>query len=310
MRVGLVLGAGGIAGGAWHAGVLSALAESTGWDARSAEVAVGTSAGSVAAATLRAGVGPDDLHAMAVDGPLSAAGARLVGRMRTSVGLKRAPRSGPRRPANPALLRSLASLDPRPLVALAGLLPAGEVDASGIGAGIEELAGGPGWPADALWIVAVRLGDGRRVVFGRDAEAPLGAAVAASCAIPGFFAPVRIGGRRHVDGGVHSTTNADLLAGAGLDLVVVSAPMAGRWRSIRAHPAALSRSSARVNLEREVLALRRSRTKVLVLQPGPGDTALMDGRAMDPSGRGPIARRARASTLDALATRPGPRPAP
>jgi predicted acylesterase/phospholipase RssA len=73
----------------------------------------------------------------------------------------------------------------------------------------------------------VRLGSGRRVVFGRDADvtAAVPEAVAASCAIPGYFVPVRIGEFRYVDGGVHSPTNADVLAGQGLDLVIVSSAM-------------------------------------------------------------------------------------
>ena len=67
-----MLGAGGIAGGAWHAGVLAAVAEATGWDARSAEVIVGTSAGSITGAALRSGVAPRDLYASAVGTALSA----------------------------------------------------------------------------------------------------------------------------------------------------------------------------------------------------------------------------------------------
>ena len=35
-------------------------------------------------------------------------------------------------------------------------------------------------------------------------------AVAASCAIPGFYHPVEIDGRRYVDGGMRSTSNLDL----------------------------------------------------------------------------------------------------
>ena len=311
MRVGLALGAGGIAGGSWHAGVLAALAEATGWDPRRAEVAIGTSAGSVTAATLRAGLSAADLYASTIDGRVSAEGAAVLGRVRSAAGFTASPRpGGVPRPANPLLLRSLASLDPRPMVALAGLLPAGAVDASSIGHRIDDLTGGR-WPAAPLWVVAVRLSDGRRVVFGRDdTGAPVGAAVAASCAIPGWFTPVEIGGTRYVDGGVHSTTNADLAAGHELDLVVVSAPMAGRWRALRRNAAALSRTSARVTLDREVAALRRRGTEVLVLQPGPEDTPLMDGRHMDPATRGPVAEQARRSTLETLATRPGPRPAP
>ena len=79
-RVGLVLGAGGVAGGAFHAGVLAALHEATGWDPRHAGVLVGTSAGSIAAASLRAGLSCADMLARAQDLPLAPiAGRRHCG---------------------------------------------------------------------------------------------------------------------------------------------------------------------------------------------------------------------------------------
>jgi NTE family protein len=62
-RIGLVLGAGGVIGHAFHAGVLDGLCDATGWDPRDAEVIVGTSAGSVVGALLRAGFSPRDLAA-------------------------------------------------------------------------------------------------------------------------------------------------------------------------------------------------------------------------------------------------------
>src|SRR5687767_6494022 len=58
MRVGLVLGAGGVMGGAWHVGALDALAQETGWDPGSAEVVIGTSAGSMIGSLLTSGVTP------------------------------------------------------------------------------------------------------------------------------------------------------------------------------------------------------------------------------------------------------------
>jgi predicted acylesterase/phospholipase RssA len=61
-RIGLVLGAGGVVGHAFHAGALAALEDETGWDPRSADVIVGTSAGSVVAALLRAGFRTHDLY--------------------------------------------------------------------------------------------------------------------------------------------------------------------------------------------------------------------------------------------------------
>src|SRR4051812_49436750 len=51
-KIGLVLGAGGLTGDAFHRGVLRALAE-RGYDARAAELVVGTSAGSMVGAFLR-----------------------------------------------------------------------------------------------------------------------------------------------------------------------------------------------------------------------------------------------------------------
>ena len=58
MRVGLVLGAGGVQGGAWLTGALDALADETGWDPATADVVVGTSAGSVIGSLCVAGIPP------------------------------------------------------------------------------------------------------------------------------------------------------------------------------------------------------------------------------------------------------------
>jgi NTE family protein len=66
--------------------------------------------------------------------------------------------------------------------------------------------------------------------------------VAASCAIPGFYRSVRIGGRRYVDGGVQSTSNLDLMAGLGLDLVICLNPTPRFTRAPRARSVSGSRS--------------------------------------------------------------------
>src|SRR5262245_17353291 len=72
--IGLVLGAGGIVGNAFHAGVLAALQREVGWDPRQADLVVGTSAGSVSGTGLRLGVSPADMAAFATDRPMSPAG--------------------------------------------------------------------------------------------------------------------------------------------------------------------------------------------------------------------------------------------
>jgi NTE family protein len=140
-------------------------------------------------------------------------------------------------------------------------------------------------------------------VFGRDAEARATVGEAASCAIPGWFAPVSVGGQDHVDGGAHSPTNADLPAGAGHDLVVISAPMSmDRSAARRVRADRLVRLSHRATLRREADLLRRSGATVVTFQPGPADLAVIGGPrdAMDPARRAPIARQARESTLRRL----------
>src|SRR5438270_7767453 len=76
-RVGLVLGAGGPVGHAFHSGVLAALADA-GWDARDAAVIVGTSIGAVTGALLRAGVPPADMHARVTGEPISSDSRALL----------------------------------------------------------------------------------------------------------------------------------------------------------------------------------------------------------------------------------------
>src|SRR5664280_377231 len=95
-RIGLVLGSGGLAGTAFHAGVLTSLARDVGWDARDAEVVVGTSAGSTSAALLRAGFPPGDYVSRITGEAMSADGERL---MRDIAPVSVSPRAGARRRA-------------------------------------------------------------------------------------------------------------------------------------------------------------------------------------------------------------------
>lgn len=305
-RIGLVLGAGGVTGGSFHAGVLSALADVVGWDARTAEVVVGTSAGSLTGAVLRAGLPPADLAARAEGRPLSPEGRRASSRLAPPAQgfpLRPERRAAPTRAAGGAATLARMARRPwdvRPAAVAAALLPPGKVSTSMITGGIEPLFG-TRWPTDALWIPAVRLSDGRRIVFGRDATTSVGQAVAASCAIPAYFEPVVIDGERHVDGGVHSPTNADLVGGLGLDLVVVSSPMsiAGRPRP-RASAEWALRQWCRSQLDREAAGVRRRGTPVLAFQPTAEDALLMGLDAMDPSKRAAVSVTIRASVARRL----------
>ncbi len=305
-RVGLVLGAGGVAGGAFHAGVLAALEVATGWDPQRAAVVVGTSAGSIAGAALRAGVSSADLLARAEDRALSPEGARLLREVSAP------PHLSPLRPARdtplPEQLRTTlarAAARPfaaRPLALLAGLLPDGSVSTAIISDSVRALFTDE-WPTEPLWICAVRQGDGRRVVFGRDGRRPsLPDAVAASCAIPSFFQPVSIDGETYIDGGVHSPTNADVVRRPelALDLVLISSPMSVTGRGLRFAADQPSRRWAAALLDGEARRLRRAGVPVVAFQPTAADARVMGVNAMDPSRRAAIARQAYESTLRRL----------
>jgi NTE family protein len=180
---------------------------------------------------------------------------------------------------------------------MSALLPPGRISTSMITGGIEPLFGRT-WPTEPLWVCAVRLDRGQRVVFGRDGapKVSVGEAVAASCAIPSFFEPVEIDGVRHVDGGVHSPTNLDLLGGLGLDLIVVSSPMSMAGRSLPRPSADWAvRRFCRAQLDSEAVGVRRRGTPVLAFQPTADDAAVMGLNAMDPSRRAAVAERAFAS---------------
>ena len=245
-RIGLVLGAGGLVGEAFHRGILNALNEVTAWDARNADIIVGTSAGALLGATLRA--------------PAKAAGDYVPAADVT------VPRLGG--------LQTLASLARRPWQARAitlasSLLPAGSRSTDVVSAGLHHRYG-RAWSDRDFWAVAVRWSDGRRTVFGRegDPSSDMGSAVAASCAIPGYFRPVVIDGVAYVDGGVHSPTNADLLVGRDLDLVIVSSPLSVARSAVRPKLDLSLRLLWHRYLVSEVRALRRSGVPVIAFEPG------------------------------------------
>ena len=304
ISVGLVLGAGGVAGGAWHAGALAAL-EEVGWDPRGARYIVGTSAGSGTAAVLRLGIPASDLLAGALGRPLSEIGQHHSDRAGPPIDIP-APVVGGRIPvpASPRLtLRALTRVrDPRPIKAFIGLLPEGRVPADFIADRIRRTHEQP-WPDETTWICTVRLRDGERVVFGRDVvDAHLATAVQASSSIPGYFEPVEHGGERYIDGGAHSPTNADLLAGTGLDLVVVSSPMSATRDALRRWTWTGARPLHSALLSREVRRIRDAGTPVLVLQPDADVVDIVGLNSMDTGKRRQIAEAAHDSVSAHLRT--------
>ncbi|WP_109507128.1 patatin-like phospholipase family protein [Nocardioides speluncae] len=280
---GLVLGCGGTLGFAWSVVALQAAERTLGWDARDADVIVGTSAGAELAAMLGSGASVDSILA-ALEG---ADGADPV----IAAHLKHHPGLTPPRPALalPGLGLAKATLrrDEDLATAAAGLLPRGRGDATWLRDLGAELAGDDGWVRHpATWLVAVDTRSGERVAFGSPGapRAELGDGIAASWAIPGWFPPVRIAGRDYLDGGAVRTCSADLVLPLDLDEVVVVAPMAtkggvpakGLDRVER-----LLRHRMTRGLDKEIVLLERAGTKVIRLEPGRDELDAMCPNFMD-----------------------------
>lgn len=321
-RRGLVLGAGGVLGFSWAVGALTALEAEEGFDARDADVLLGTSAGSITAALLSCGVSVEMMlrHQQGVSAPGDPAFSYD----------EEVDGSGPLPPmpalamGSPTLLARTARhpLTVTPLAALSSVVPrgrgslepirrvvAGPLRVAAAEVGVSD--GGPDapvWtPHPATWIVAMDYDSGRRVPFGREGSPPahLPDAVAASCAIPGWYAPVDIGGRRYVDGGACSTTSLDLLAGSGLDEVFVVAPMASfafdETSSVAARLERRLRRAVTRRLMREAEKVRSAGTRVTLLGPGPTDLEAIGANLMDPSRRQQVLETSLRSSAEALA---------
>ncbi|EIV93921.1 patatin-like phospholipase family protein [Frankia sp. QA3] len=321
-RSGLVLGAGGVLGSAWMIGAMRAVETETGRDLGNSDLVVGTSAGSVVAALLSLGIGID-VMANSERG-LYEAGDPVLDYRDLGASLPPRPRM---RMGSPRLLTASA-LHPRhasPMVTLAAILPQGRGKISAVGDLVSAAMDRKGldladWPTPpALRVVAMNFDTGHRVLFGSP-DAPrvtLPEAVMASCAIPGWYAPIESSGQRFVDGGTRSPTSVDLLADAGLEEVLVLAPACSlasdRPRGAVAMVERQVRRAATRRLLREVELVEAAGTRVTVLSPGPEDLAVMGGNLMDLTRRAEVfetsLRTTRAALRASARSRPRPRPA-
>jgi NTE family protein len=262
----LVLGGGGVLGEAWLMGVLAGLEDAAGFDLRSCEYFVGTSAGSIVAAHLAAGEKPRrprDLDRSSREAPdepteqlaeAGVGGARRAGDWALAVASMFAPLTLGLATPGGALARSVVLRRlPTPRQSLNGLMR--HID--GLGARFDG----------RLRITTVDRLSGRRVVFGSPGapDATVAEAVTASCCVPWLFAPVHIGDREYVDGGVWSPTNADAApAGRGSHVLCLNptASLAGTPDAIGVFRR-VSRSAAAV----EAMALRSRGAEVEVVRP-------------------------------------------
>jgi NTE family protein len=265
----VVLGAGGPAGIAWEVGIMAGLAD-VGIDVREADLLIGTSAGSVVVAGLASAQGFEELFAEQVEP------ARQVSELRAPVEFGRlrhdlaAAKEGG---------GSVSEILQRVGAVAAAARTVPEARRRSV---IASRLAIHRWPERELRVVAVDVESGERMVFDAASGVDFADAVAASCAVPGVWPPVTIGGRRYMDGGAYSTDNADLAAGC--DRVLI---FALRARSPRL---------AVVSLESAVEALRASGAEVDVVHPDAATEAVLasvGGNLLDPSVREGAARAGR-----------------
>jgi NTE family protein len=281
-RTALVLSGGGLVGGAWMIGALNAITAETGWDPGGADYVVGTSAGAMIAGLLTSAVPPWLLLAYAEGQPLEGLPEVVRGGNRFGSDI-RMHWSFPRPVlGSPALaMRSLREPWKYGSMGIVAWLPHGVISTEPLKEAVRTLVPS-GWSSHPnVWIVAIDYGTGARVVFGRPGapRADLADAVAASCAIPGFYFPVTIGDRRYIDGGLYSPANLDLILATDAELVVCLNPMSsrhrGRWFESTGSIAGRVRGDNRVILDREIRSLERAGKQVLLLEPNAEDLKVM-----------------------------------
>lgn len=257
----LVLGGGGIFGIAWELGMLTGLAEADAGVLEAADIIVGTSAGSTVAAQVTGGKPLREVYERQLEPATGELTAKFDADQMQAVFVD-AVRSGPTGQQRRARIGKLAlSVDTVP----------GEARLEVIRQRLPRHT----WPDRDVRVVAVDAESGEPAVFDRTSGVGLVEAVAASCAVPGIWPPVSINGRRFVDGGIRSTTNADLVAEA--DIVLILAPMPDMAAVFDPEIGA-------------VIEQVTSRPGTLVIGPDDASLAVAGNNPLDPASRAPGAR--------------------
>lgn len=212
-RRALVLGGGGLAGIAWETGVLlgiSDVAPEVGRALVDSDVLVGTSAGAAVAAQISSSMSLEELF----DRQLSAESAEIdpgveiddVARLFLAAMLT----------PNATKAEKLRKIG---AVAAQADTVSEAVRREVIAHRLPSLQ----WPDRDLRLTAIDIDTGELLAFGRRCGVELVDAVAASCAVPGAWPPVTIGGGRYLDGGVASTVNMIFAADCATAVVLVPA---------------------------------------------------------------------------------------
>jgi len=271
----LVLGGGGSTGNAWLIGVIAGLFDA-GLDVTTADLTIGTSAGSTAAAQIAGATPTELLAAILAAAPQQRTGP--VGSDRGRVPIR--PVADHMERISKIIASAEDAADMRRRVGAAAL----DMDAASDGswqtqwrATVTARLPSQLWPQRTVLITAVDAHTGEPVVFDRHSGADLADAVAASCA---SGLPYRIGDSRYIDGGYRSNAeNADLAAGYGR--VLVLSPFGGRT---------LQPLDWGMHLATQVDELRARGSRVETIFPDSNSEHMFGANAMDLSLRPPAAR--------------------
>jgi NTE family protein len=274
----LVFGGGGSAGNAWEIGVIAGLFDA-GLDVTEADLIIGTSAGSTAAAQISSATQPTELLANILaaaprprTGPVGPDGGRV----------QNVPVANHMEITSGIIAAAADAADMRRRMGAAALEMGAAPDGSEQTqwrATVAARLPSQHWPQRPLLIVAVDAHTGEPVVFDRHSGVDLADAVAASCANGFGVAPYSIGDNRYIDGGYRTNENADLAAGCGR--VLVLSPFGGRSRT----PVEWG-----TNLGAQVDELRARGSRVETIFPDSGSLNAFGANVMDPSTRPPAAR--------------------
>lgn len=265
----LVLGGGGPVGIAWETGLIAGLADK-GVAVQHADWILGTSAGSVLGSQLALGRQPDALlhaefAAAALAKEAQAASGRPAPDLMPLMGIMA------RRPAGEAMPTDL--MIELGTFALGAQTTSEEVFISGFGA-LADLE--HPWP-EKYACTAVDAVTGEFLLWSKDTAAPLRLAVPSSCSVPGIFPPITIDGRRYIDGGMRSGTNADMAKGHGKVLIVAVMPPAFA-------------PMMQPGIDREMAVIREHGGEAMLLAPDAGSGAAFGMNLMDNGNRDAIAR--------------------
>jgi NTE family protein len=269
----LVLGGGGSTGNAWLIGVIAGLFDG-GLDVTGADLIIGTSAGSTAAAQITGATPTELLAAILAAAPQQLTGPVTPGGGRAASGSV----AGHLEKMSRIIAAAKDAADMRRSMGAAAL----ELDASG-GSGSSRWRAAVAarlpsqrWPEQAVLITVVDAHTGEPVVLDRHSGVDLVDAVAASTAGGPAYS---IGDHRYIDGGYRSIENADLAAG--YDRVLVLSPFSGVSR----HPREWG-----THLAAQVDGLRAGGSRVETIFPDSDSEHLFGANAMDLALRPPAAR--------------------